>query len=257
MIAAGAGIVLILSLFLEWYNVSGKGLAASAGSQGFSGWESLGFIDILLFLIGVVAVALAAAKAGNALPRQLPASTGFITLVLGGIASLLVLFRILSTGDFGHPEASAFIDISRSFGIFIAFLAALGVTVGGWLTWNEEGKPKPGGAGAAGPGGAGAPLGQGQAAPYGGQPPAGGPPPQQADTPPGGGAAPGAGGRPAPAAGVHAPGGRRGPGSGGGSGGRARPASLSRRGKGRLVPRPTRREAPALLGRQPVDRPHR
>src|SRR4051794_22584429 len=192
MIAAGAGIVLILSLFLEWYNVSGKGLAASAGSQGFSGWESLGFIDILLFLIGVVAVALAAAKAGNALPRQLPASTGFITLVLGGIASLLVLFRILSTGDFGHPEASAFIDISRSFGIFVAFLAALGVTLGGWLTWNEEGKPRPGGpgGGAGAPAGSGAPIGQGGAqAPYGGAPPPARQPQEQAYTPPAAGAA--------------------------------------------------------------------
>ena len=45
MIAAGAGLVLIISLFLEWYNVTGKGLAVSAGSQGLTGWESLSFID--------------------------------------------------------------------------------------------------------------------------------------------------------------------------------------------------------------------
>ena len=173
MIAAVSGAVLFISLFLEWYNISGKGLAASAGSQGFSGWESLSFIDILLFLIGLIAVGVAVLRAMNTMPR-LPASPGFIVLVAGGIGALLVLFRILSTGDFGHPEVSRFIDISRSFGIFVAFLAAAGVTVGGWLTWNEEGRPAPGtpgpgGAGAVGPGAGGAPLGAGQP-PYGGAP---------------------------------------------------------------------------------------
>ncbi|MEA2470046.1 MAG: hypothetical protein QOE38_1045, partial [Thermoleophilaceae bacterium] len=75
MIAAGSGIVLFLSLFLEWYNVSAKTAFASA-SQGVSGWEALSFIDILLFLIAVIAVAVAVTKAMNVLPRSLPASPG-------------------------------------------------------------------------------------------------------------------------------------------------------------------------------------
>jgi len=184
MIAAGAGLVLIISLFLEWYNVTGKGLAVSAGSQGLSGWESLSFIDILLFLIGLIAVGVAVLRAMNTMPSRLPASTGFIVLIAGGIGVLLVLFRIISTGDFGHPEVSRFIDISRSFGIFVAFLAAAGVTLGGWLTWNEEGKPAPGsaGTGAGAPGGA--PLGQGQPPYGGGQPQAPAAPQQQAYAPP-------------------------------------------------------------------------
>jgi hypothetical protein len=181
MVAGGSGLVLILSLFLEWYNVTGKGLAVSAGSQGLSGWESLSFFDILLFLIGVIAVGVAVLRAMGTMPRQLPATPGFIVMAAGGLAVLIVLFRLVSTGDFGHPEVSRFIDIGRSFGIFVAFLAAVGVTIGGWLTWNEEGKPMPGGgarAGAPGAGpAAGAPLGQGQ--PYGGQPQAPQQPQQQ------------------------------------------------------------------------------
>jgi hypothetical protein len=177
MIAAGAGLVLIISLFLEWYSVTGKGLAVGAGSQGLSGWESLSFFDILLFLIGLIAIAVAVLRAMNNMPRQLPASTGFIVLVAGGIGVILVLIRIISTGDFGHPEVSRFIDISRSFGIFVAFLAAAGVTLGGWLTWNEEGKPMPGGAGGGARGGA--PLGAGQPPYGGGQPQAPAQPQQQ------------------------------------------------------------------------------
>jgi hypothetical protein len=193
MIAAGSGLVLFLSLFLEWYSISGKGAFASRASVGRSGWESLGFIDILLFLIAVIAVAIAVLRAMNTMPRQLPASPGFILLVAGGIASLLVLFRLISTGDAGLPigDASDFIDVSRSFGVFVAFLAALGLTLGGWLTWNEEGKPQPSSSGVGGPAG-GAPLGQGQP-PYAGQAPAAGQQPQQqAYTPPAGAAAPAA-----------------------------------------------------------------
>jgi hypothetical protein len=182
MIAAGSGIVLFLSLFLEWYNVSAKTAFASA-SQGVSGWGALSFIDILLFLISAVAVAIGVTKAMNVLPKSLPASPGLILLALGAFALILVLFRLISIPDHGISGIPG-ISVGRSFGIFIALLAAAGVTLGGWLSWNEEGKPKPGTVGAGGPG-AGAPLGQGQP-PYGGQPQ------QQAYTPPAGAAAPAA-----------------------------------------------------------------
>jgi hypothetical protein len=196
MIAGISGFVLFISLFLEWYSISGSGPFASSQSAGRTGWQALGFIDILLFIIAVIAVATAVLRAMNAIPRQLPAAPGFILLVAGGIATLLVLFRLISPGDFGFPGLNDVpgVDISRSFGVFIAFLAAIGVTVGGWLTWNEEGKPMPGsaGAGAGGPG-AGPSIGQAPAQPYGGQPAAGGQPQQQAYTPPAaGGAAPAA-----------------------------------------------------------------
>jgi hypothetical protein len=197
MIAAGSGLVLIISLFLEWYNISAKTAFVNA-SQGFSGWKALGFIDILLFLIGLVAIAVAVTKAMNVLPKSLPASPGLIVLALGGLALLLVLFRLLSIPDNGAGSIPG-VDVGRSFGIFIALLAAAGVTLGGWLSWNEEGKPKPGSVGAGGPG-AGAPLGQGGQAPYGGQPPVGGQPQQAAYTPPAAGAPAAAPAAAAPAA---------------------------------------------------------
>lgn len=177
MVSAVSGLVLIISLFLEWYNVSAKNAFIDV-SKGASGWEALGFIDILLFLIGLIAIAVAAARAMNMSLPKLPASLGLIVLAAGILATLLVLLRILSIPDEGASSIPG-IDVGRSFGVFIALLAAIGVAVGGWLTWNEEGKPKPGsvGAGADGPG-AGAPIGQGQA-PYAAQPQAPAAQPQQ------------------------------------------------------------------------------
>ena len=177
MIAAGSGIVLFISLFLEWYNVSAKTAFVSA-SQGVSGWEALSLIDIILFLVSAVVVAIAVAKAMNVMPRSLPASSGLITLVLGGLAVILVLIRIISIPDNGASNIPG-VDVSRSFGVFLAFLAAAGVTLGGWLTWNEEGKPRPGSAGAGAGAGGGAPLGSGQPPYGGGQPQAPAQPQQQ------------------------------------------------------------------------------
>jgi hypothetical protein len=191
--------VLFLSLFLEWYSLTGKGLAAGAGSGGLSGWEALSFLDIVLFAIAVVAVAIAVLRAMNMMPKNLPASPGLILLGLGALAVLIVLFRLISSGDFGHPEVKAFVDTSRSFGIFIALLAAAGVALGGWLTWNEEGQPKPGAAGGVGAGPpAGAPLGQGPA--YGQQPQQQGYAPQPQAAAPAPAAAPAAQPQAAPAA---------------------------------------------------------
>jgi hypothetical protein len=196
MVAGISGAVLIISLFLEWYNVSAKFANAS---QGVSGWEALGFIDILLFLIGAIAVAVAVLQAMNVMPRALPASPGLVILVLGGLAVLLTLFRLLSIPDGGVGDLPG-IDVGRSFGVFIAFLASIGVAVGGWLTWNLEGKPKPGGvAGGVGGAPAGAPLPGGQ--PYaGGQPQAPAQPQQQAYTAPASAAAPATAAQPAASA---------------------------------------------------------
>jgi hypothetical protein len=171
LIAAGAGLVLFISLFLNWYSVDVKssvgGFNSTALSESGSGWEALGFIDILLAICALIAIAVAVMRMMGVLPRGLPVTPGQLLLLVGGIATILVLFRILSIPHGDVPDLPG-VDISfgREFGIFLALIAAIAMAVGGWLTWGEEGRPAPGqtGTGAAG----GGPLGAGQ--PYGGQP---------------------------------------------------------------------------------------
>src|SRR4051812_8187887 len=201
MIAAASGLVLIISLFLEWYTVDIRGFSGSLPTV--TGWRALGFIDILLFLIGVIAIAVAVMRAMNFMPRNLPASTGLIVLVLGALAVVLVLFRILSIPDEGAGALPG-VNVGRGFGVFIALIAAAGVTLGGWLTWNEEGKPKPTGVGG-GRGAGGGALAGGQPPYGGGQPQAPAQPQQESYSPPAG-AAPAAA---APAAQPDAPAGAK------------------------------------------------
>jgi hypothetical protein len=177
LVAGIAGVVLIISPFLDWFSISAKNSIINFSISG-SGWDALSWIPWIVTITGLVAIALVVMRAMAATPPNLPASPGFILLVLGGLSTIFVLFRILVVPDAG--ASSSLVDVGRSFGIFLAFIAAAGVTVGGWLLWNEEGKPRPGsaGGGVAGPGaGPGAPLGQGQP-PYGGAAP-GGQPQQQ------------------------------------------------------------------------------
>ena len=148
LVAAAAGLILFISLFLNWYSASVSGPLGGSVSGGVSGWEALSFIDILLFIVAIVAVGVALAQMANAFPRNMAASPGLILLIAGVIAVVLVLFRLLVLpGDLGDVNDIPGVDVGRSFGIFLALIAAIGVAVGGWMTWNEEGKPSPGGAG--------------------------------------------------------------------------------------------------------------
>jgi len=132
IIAGVGGIVLLISLFLPWYGVS-VDVAGFSASESGSGWEALGFIDILLFLIAIAAIGIVAARAAGVLPADLPAPV--ILLGLGALAVLLVLFRIIDIPVDGDiPDE---VDLSRKAGIFIALIASAAVAYGGWRTNTE------------------------------------------------------------------------------------------------------------------------
>ena len=131
-IAAASGFALIIALFLPWYGID-VSIGPVSASESASAWEALGFIDILLFLIGLVAIGVPAAKAAGALPDDLPGP--LLVLSAGGLGVLLVLFRLI---DLPTPnDLGTGIDFSRKFGLFLGVIAAGGITYGGWRA-NEE-----------------------------------------------------------------------------------------------------------------------
>ena len=131
-IAAASGVVLLIALFLPWYGVDVNLGGIATGSASASAWEALGFIDILLFLVAVVAIGVPVAKATGSLPDDVPGP--LLVLVAGGVGVLLVLFRIV---DLPTPDLGGGVDFSRKFGIFLGLLATVGVAYGGWRA-NEE-----------------------------------------------------------------------------------------------------------------------
>lgn len=121
LIAAGGAALLILSLFLTWFDVG--------DDEGYSGWKIFTLADIVLFLIALAALALGAAGAtGNAakLPNFLRPS---ILKWLGAVALTIALaFTIeLTSGEFGE-------GIDMSIGAILGVLSAAAILAGGILS---------------------------------------------------------------------------------------------------------------------------
>ena len=104
LIAAGGGLLLFISLFITW------AFDASA-------WESFDFVDVILALIALTAVAIGAMLAtGNAV--NLPSSPGSIVTTAGIIAFSIVGTFIVEGDELG-------------FGIFLALIGTIAMIVGG------------------------------------------------------------------------------------------------------------------------------
>jgi hypothetical protein len=135
-IAAAAAVLLFADMFLKWYGVDlGEALGAfvsgAGGSASANAWERFEFTDVLLFLIIVatlVLVALRAAGRGPALP--VPRST--IIAVLGAIAALWILWRLIN-----EPGPNGLVDVKV--GGYLGLLFAAGIAFGGWRAMQEEG----------------------------------------------------------------------------------------------------------------------
>lgn len=128
LIAGGGGLLLLISLFLPWYGVTASlGAGSPSVDVSVSAWDAFSLVDVLLFLVAVLAVAAAALTAAGRLP-VLPLPLGRIVLAAGVIALVLVLFRLLNVpGDTSGPG----FDIGREIGPFVALVAAVLIALGG------------------------------------------------------------------------------------------------------------------------------
>jgi drug/metabolite transporter (DMT)-like permease len=114
-LAAAAGVALIVSLFLPWYD-------------DVSGFAAMSIIDVLLVLVAAVGITLAILQATRTTPA-LPVAFGVLTVVTGAIGVLLVLFRLIdSPGDVGGPATGAWLGL----------VAAVALTAGGWTSLANE-----------------------------------------------------------------------------------------------------------------------
>ena len=175
MVAGVAGAVLLIDLWLPWYGIEAEGGGFDLNVGNINAWESFGLIDLLLFIVALLAIGLAVARATGSMPANLPAPPGMIVAGAGALAALLVLFRLLAVPD--PSETGDAVDLSRKIGAFIGLIASGAVAFGGWTAMNERasgvGSPP-----AAGPGpGTGAGPGTGTTAPPPPPPPSSEPPP--------------------------------------------------------------------------------
>ena len=134
MIAGVSAVALFLIMLLPWYGASAEfgGISANVDA---SAWEAFSLIDILLFLVILMALGVVIARATGSMP-DLPQPPGLIVAAAGGLAVVLILFRLLIVPDGGVDVEG--VDFSRKIGIFLGLIAAAGITFGGWTAMNER-----------------------------------------------------------------------------------------------------------------------
>jgi hypothetical protein len=114
-----AGLVLLVSLWLPWFGAGG--VTANA-------WESFAFIDLILALTGLAAIALVlvtASQPAAALPKRFAA----VVMWLAIVASLFALYRMLKLPDADITLLGGADKVERKAGLFIGLLAAIATAV--------------------------------------------------------------------------------------------------------------------------------
>jgi len=139
-ISAISGILLFIFMFFDWFGVKITGVSGFSGDvsgSGGSAWDALDVIPIFLMLAIVVAIGVAVIRLTDA-DLEPPISLNAIVAGLGGLAVLLILYRIVDPpggGSFGGVS----VDITVKFGIFLGLIAAAGIAYGGYSAMREEG----------------------------------------------------------------------------------------------------------------------
>jgi hypothetical protein len=137
LVAGGGGIVLSLALFLlPWFSFGASVGTAAARSPAASldGWHSLTGIRWILLITIAVSLAVVVLTATRRSPA-VPVTFSMLTVLLGGLSSLLVLYRIID-----HPGAgSALAPVTAKPGLYVGLIAAAVIAYGGYLSMHTEG----------------------------------------------------------------------------------------------------------------------
>jgi hypothetical protein len=137
-IAGGSAIALFVLLFFPWYDqTNAESKLSLPEASDATAWAALELVAPLLALACVLTLAAVLARLLRLGWRPV-ISPGAMIAVLGGLATLLVLFRIGAPPD---PDGLVGIEYEAtpSLAAFLGLAAALGIAVGGYRSMRAEG----------------------------------------------------------------------------------------------------------------------
>jgi hypothetical protein len=118
------GLLLAVSALTGWYSRDGVGPPVAV-----IGWNTGTIGKVVLFLGLATVLVVVLRELGVDMPAAIPES--LIAIVLGSIATILVLVRIVSIPD-------TFFDAGRGIGIWISLVCGVGIIAAGLLEASEE-----------------------------------------------------------------------------------------------------------------------
>ena len=131
-VAGASGILLVISLFMTWYQFPGAGIGGEVGdvlgldveeALTRSGWEAFEALDVLCVVAGLVAVVRAGvALLGEANNPSIPGS--ILTLALGAVTLAFILYRVVNPPGIG---------LDRELGLWVGTFAAGGIVYGSFV----------------------------------------------------------------------------------------------------------------------------
>jgi hypothetical protein len=140
LLAGVGGGVLLVDLFLvKWFGHHEQTRGARIPTSvlpDVNGWHSLDNTRWLLLLTALAALALVYLTARHRAPA-LPVAASVIATVLGALATLFVLYRVID-----HPADG----LTAQVGLFLGLVAAAAVFAGGYLAMRDEQGARPAGA---------------------------------------------------------------------------------------------------------------
>ncbi|HSI80838.1 MAG TPA: hypothetical protein VK919_09330 [Solirubrobacterales bacterium] len=132
LIAAGSGAGLIAIMFLPWWGASLQGVplgeVAGVDNRTANAWEAATFNDVIWFVAGLAAIALAIVTATQRRSGVSVAGSALLT-ALGLLALVLIVVRLVDP-----PGA-----LGREYGAWLGLAAIVGIVCGGWLAMRDEG----------------------------------------------------------------------------------------------------------------------
>jgi hypothetical protein len=136
-IAGVSAILLFIFMFFEWFSAE-VSVGGRSASEGASAWDALDFIPVILVIVVLVALAVVALRLMDS-PYEPPISANAVVAVLGALAFILILYRIIDTPGTSASVPGFSVDVSPAWGIFISLIASAGITYGGYKAMQEEG----------------------------------------------------------------------------------------------------------------------
>ena len=175
LVAGAAGALLLVMMFLPWFEAGSikfdieqlpgvtldieglptefefseeevESLAEQSGQEtSANAWDALGFLKLVLVVTAGAAIGvLVASLAGYRLPRVAYS----VVAGLGVLATVLILFRIISPPEFLElsgglvpTDVDPEISIGRQIGVWLGLLAAAGVALGGFVALSAVSPP--------------------------------------------------------------------------------------------------------------------
>jgi hypothetical protein len=132
--ASISGVVLLVSLFLPWYEFEICVVPYTDLSRGcptMSGWEALAAIDVLLAFVAASGVLVGIVTAVQRVPA-VPIATSALVMFSGTFGVLLVLFRVIDL-----PDGVA----GREWALWLGLAGAAGIVAGAFIAMRDEIRP--------------------------------------------------------------------------------------------------------------------